>query len=121
MSAIVGLMKPQQRLVVNEFSQVLVYESSGFDSSKSSEDGQGKVLDRAKDVAVKKMVRSKVRQDRRFINMFRVQYARRHGVEIGFEGLHDKTDQDGPEDPPTPTFRRAKSRLNIYKSLVEEE
>ena len=59
MSAIVGLLKPYQRLVANEFSQVLVYESSGFDNQGSSDDGQDKILDNAKEKSIKKMIRSK--------------------------------------------------------------
>ena len=59
MSAIVGLLKPYQRLVANEFSQVLVHESSGFDNQGSSDDGQDKILDNAKEKSIKKMIRSK--------------------------------------------------------------
>ena len=38
-SAIIGLLTPYQRLFVDEFSQVLVYESSNFDEFNTSEDG----------------------------------------------------------------------------------
>ena len=41
MSAIIGLLKPQQRLLADEFSQILVYESSQSDLTDSSDDGQG--------------------------------------------------------------------------------
>ena len=59
MSAIVGLLKPKHLLFADEFSQVLVYESSDFDSKGSSDDGQGKVLDKAKEKSIKKIIRSK--------------------------------------------------------------
>ena len=38
MSATIGLLTPQQRLFADEFSQVLVYESSQYDFSISSDD-----------------------------------------------------------------------------------
>ena len=68
---------------------MLVYESSNIDESNdtASDDGQGAVLDRAKERSIKKLVRSKSLHDRRFINMTRVQIARRYGVKIGFKGL----------------------------------
>ena len=59
MSAIMGLLKPQQRLLAEEFSQILVNESSNSDLTSSSEDGQGKVLDNAKEKSLKKMINSK--------------------------------------------------------------
>ena len=59
MSAIIGLLKPQQRLIADEFSQILVYESSQSDMSNSSDDGQGKVLDQAKEKFIKKVIQSK--------------------------------------------------------------
>ena len=59
MSAIIGLLKPQQRLLADEFSQILVYESSQSDLTDSSDDGQGKVQDRAKEKSVKKIIQSK--------------------------------------------------------------
>ena len=59
MSAIIGLLKPQQRLLADEFSQVLVYESSDCDLTDSSDDGQGKVLDKAKEKSLKKVIDSK--------------------------------------------------------------
>ena len=37
----VGLLTPNQKLVTNEFSQVLIYESSAYDYSNSTDDGQG--------------------------------------------------------------------------------
>ena len=100
MSAIVGLLKPQQRLLADEFSQILVYESSNSDLTSSSDDGQGKVLDKAKEKSLAKVVNSKEKQDQRFIDMIRVQYARRHGVKIGFKGLRDSTFEfnDNPDD-----------------------
>ena len=59
MSAIIGLLKPQQRLLADEFSQILVNESSDCDLTDSSDDGQGKVQDRAKEKSVKKIIQSK--------------------------------------------------------------
>ena len=59
MSAIVGLLKPQQRLLADEFSQILVHESSQFDLTGSSDDGQDKVLDKAKEKYIEKSIRSK--------------------------------------------------------------
>ena len=91
MSAIMGLLKPQQRLLADEFSQILVYESSNSDWTSSSDDGQGKVMDRAKEKSLTKIVNSKEKQDNRFIDMIRVQYARRHHFKIGFNGLRDAT------------------------------
>ena len=74
-SAAVGLLSSKQLLFADEFSQVLLYESSQFDHETSSDDGQGEVLDRAKERAIKKMIRSKDKTDQRLIDMIRVQYA----------------------------------------------
>ena len=90
MIAILGLLKPQQRLFADELSQILINESSEFDeSSRDSnvEDGQGRILDKAKGQAIEKLVRRKNKEDRRFINMTRVQHARRFGFKIRFNGL----------------------------------
>ena len=38
-SGTMGLLTPQQRLFVDEFSQILVYESSYFDEMSGSDDG----------------------------------------------------------------------------------
>ena len=85
MSAIVGLLTPQQRLFTDEFSQVLMYESSNYgDQTNSSEDGQGKVLDRAKEKAIKKLIKSKNSIDQRLIDMIKVKQAKYHGFKIGF-------------------------------------
>ena len=66
-----------------------MYETSHLDDqSDSSEDGQGKVLDKAKEHAIKHMIRSKSCTDQRFINMVRVKQAKDHGVKIGFKGLN---------------------------------
>lgn len=73
----VGLLTPKQKLITSEFSQVLVYESSQYDYDNSTDDGQGEVLDRAKEKALKKMIKSKNATDRRLIDMVRVQIASR--------------------------------------------
>ena len=81
MIAALGLMKSQQRLFADELSQILVFESQKYDQSSNDsneEDGQGLVLDKAKEKAIEKLVRSKNKEDQRFINMTRVQQARRH-------------------------------------------
>ena len=54
---------------------MVVYESSQYDHETNSDDGQGEVLDRAKVMAIKKMIRSKDKTDQRLIDMIRVQYA----------------------------------------------
>ena len=56
MSATVGLLSPQQLLFADEFSQVVIHESSNSDIQSSSDDGQGKVLDKAKEKSIKKMI-----------------------------------------------------------------
>ena len=73
----VGLLTPKQKLITSEFSQVLVYESSQYDYDNSTDDGQGEVLDKAKEKALKKMIKSKNDTDRRLIDMVRVQIASR--------------------------------------------
>ena len=71
-SGTLGLLKPQQRLFADEFSQINIHESSFFDNSSGSDDGQGKIMDKAKDRAIKLLVRSKDERDQRFINMHRM-------------------------------------------------
>ena len=77
LSTTVGLLTPKQQLINSEFSQVLIYESSAYDYSNSTDDGQGEVLDKAKEWALKKMINSKDKTDRRLIDMIRVQQASR--------------------------------------------
>ena len=75
MIAVLGLLKPQQRLFADELSQIVVNESIKFDKSSSDsneEDGQGRVLDKAKEQAIEKLIRRNNHKDRRFINMTRV-------------------------------------------------
>ena len=74
-----------------------MYESSHYDDqADTSEDGQGKVLDKAKEHAIKSLIRSKQSTDQRFIEMMRVKKARDHGVKIGFNGL-DKIIKDASD------------------------
>ena len=72
MSGMVGLLTPKQKLFTSEFSQVLVHESSQYDHTNSSDDGQGEVLDKAKEFALKRMIRSKNKTDNRMLDMIRV-------------------------------------------------
>ena len=51
-SGTMGLLTPQQRLFVDEFSQLLVYESSYFEDESGSDDGQGAIQDNAKNKAI---------------------------------------------------------------------
>ena len=66
---------------------MLLHEYSPFDESSSSDDGQGNVQDKAKDVSIRRMVYSKNKTNQRFINMLRMQHAQRYGVKIGFKGF----------------------------------
>ena len=50
-----------------------MHESSQYDHSNSSDDGQGEVLDRAKEEALKKMIASKDKTDQRFVDLIIVQ------------------------------------------------
>ena len=97
MSAIVGLLTPQQLLFADELSQVLVYESSNDDQINSSDDGQGKVLDKAKEKAIKKMVKSKEKTSQRLIDMIRVKYAHQEGIKIGFNRFNQSEDENEGE------------------------
>ena len=72
-SALVGLLTPKQLLFTDEFSQVLLHEFSPFDSSNSSDDGQGIIQDKAKDYSIRRMVYSKDKTNQRFIDMYRMQ------------------------------------------------
>ena len=57
-NSLVGLLTPSQLLYTDEISQVLVYETDAVDKILSSDDGQGEVLENAKQKAIKEMVRS---------------------------------------------------------------
>ena len=72
MSGMVGLLTPKQKLFTSEFSQVLIHESSQYDHTNSSDDGQGEVLDKAKEHALKRMITSKDETDKRMLDMIRV-------------------------------------------------
>ena len=76
-SGTMGLLKSKQRLFVDEFSQILVYESSFFDQLSGSDDGQGATMDDAKNRSIKSLVKSNDKTDRQFINMFRIRQASR--------------------------------------------
>ena len=52
--------------------------------TNSSDDGQGKVLDNAKELAIKKMIKSKDVTNQRLIDMIRVKYAQQEGINIRF-------------------------------------
>ena len=93
MSAIVGLLTPQQLLFADEFSQVLVQESSNDDQINSSDDGQGLVLDRAKEKAIVKMIKSKEMTNQRLIDMMRVKYAHQKGIKIRFNRFNLSDDE----------------------------
>ena len=69
---------------------MLVHESSQYDHTNSSDDGQGDVLDRAKEWALKKIITSKDKTDQRFVDLIRVQQASRQGINLGFKGLNLK-------------------------------
>ena len=87
-----GLLTPSQLLYTDEISQVLVYETDAVDKILSSDDGQGEVLENAKQKAIKEMVRSISHQhhsergatNKRLIDMVRIHYAHRDGIRIGF-------------------------------------
>ena len=59
----------------------------------STDDGQGKVLDKAKEKALKKMIQSKDKTDQRLIDMIRVKYAQQEGVKIGFGTFNFSDDE----------------------------
>ena len=65
-------MTPKQKLITSEFCQVVIHESSYYDHTNSSDDGQGDVLDRAKEWALKKMIESKDKTDQRFVDLLRI-------------------------------------------------
>ena len=44
----------------------------------------------AKEVALKKMIKSKDKTDQRFVDLIRVQQASRQGIKLGFKGLNLK-------------------------------
>ena len=67
-----GLLTFSQRILLEEFSQVLVYESSNIDKDGSSDDGQNRIQDKAKERAIQDLICSKSGVDQRFINMLRV-------------------------------------------------
>ena len=68
-----------------------MHESSHFDDQTDSSDhGQGKVQDKAKEQAIKKLIRSKNITDQRFIDMIRMKQAKHHGFKVGFKGLNKK-------------------------------
>ena len=52
-----------------------MHESDQKSSSSEDDDGQGEVLDKAKERSIKKLINSKDRRDKQFIDMIRVQYA----------------------------------------------
>ena len=70
-----------------------MYESSNLDQTNSSDDGQGKVLDKAKETAVKKMIKSKAKTSQRLIDMTRVKFDNQVGIKIGFNRFNQSEDE----------------------------
>ena len=75
-----------------------MHESSNQNKTSSSDDGQGLVLDKAKEKAIKKMIQSKKQTDQRLIDMIRFKYARREGVKIGFGTFNFSGDEKMEND-----------------------
>ena len=69
-----------------------MYETDAIDKIVSSDDGKGEVLERAKQRAIKEMIRSitpnhnseRDRTNQRLIDLIRIHYAHRDGIRIGF-------------------------------------
>ena len=79
-----------------------MYETDNSDKIVStSDDGQGEVLDKAKEKAIRQMIRSNNKIDQRLINMTRVKYAHRAGVNVGFNAFdsdeNNKIDEETEE------------------------
>ena len=55
---------------------------------------QGKVIDIAKEMAIKKLVRSTDHTDKRLIKMIKVHHALDYGFKIGLKGLRSDTIKD---------------------------
>ena len=55
---------------------------------------QGKVLDIAKEMAIKKLVRSTDHTDKRLIKMIKVHHALDYGFKIGLKGFRNETIED---------------------------
>ena len=72
---------------MDEFSQILVYESSYLDELSGSDDGQDEILDNAKNKALESLVRSKDKKNKQFVDMLRIRQASRYGVKLGFKGF----------------------------------
>ena len=70
-----------------------MYESSNLDQTNSSDDGQGKVLDKAKETAIKKMIKSKAKTSQRLIDMTRVKFDNQVGIKIGFNRFNQSEDE----------------------------
>ena len=74
-----------------------MYETDDDFKILSSDDGQGEVLDKAKEKAVKHMILSNNKTDQRLIDMTRVKYAHQEGVRIEFAGFNLDEDRNGEE------------------------
>ena len=70
-----------------------MYESSNLDQTNSSDDGQGKVLDKAKETAIKKMIKSKAKTSQRLIDMTRVKFDNQVGIKIGFNRFNQSEEE----------------------------
>ena len=51
------------------------------------------MLDKAKEVAIRKMIKSKERTNQRLIDMIRVKYAHQEGIKIGFNRFNQSDDE----------------------------
>ena len=59
-------------LFADELSQILVYESLYFDEISENDDCQDEAYDKAKDQAIKSLIRSKDNTDQQFVKLFKI-------------------------------------------------
>ena len=103
-TAILGLLSPKQRHFVRKISHVVMDEDYSSPEEFSSENVNGSlVTQQFVKHYVKKIVTSKDKTDRRFVNMYRVRQAMRSGYNIGFKGFNfeeDAGDKDWQQADP---------------------
>ena len=51
-------------------------------------------MDKAKNMSIKTLVRSKDKTDRQFINLYRMRKAKQSGVSIGFKGFNEADESE---------------------------
>ena len=109
-TAMLGLLTPKQRLFAEKSSNIVV-DVRTSDTGTSDSDGESRLaVKKGLEASTKRLIRSKDKTDRRFVNMYRVNQTVRCGVALGFKGFDLMGVKDASINFPDRAGKRRRSR-----------